>query len=177
METINFYFVDSNYVRYLQNAEASVRGRSRVPNMDYGEACKPKFTCGVVLRINDLNYYVPVTSYKRQQRDNFLIYASNGAVTSSLRFNYMFPVPDGLVTEFRISRLTDPRYKALVAQELRYCIRNEAVIRRLAERTYRRVQLGKDPGLVENSCDFSLLEGKCLAYSQLPNYEAPTLRL
>ena len=37
-------------------------------------------------------------------------------------------------------------------------------IQHLAERTYKRVILGKDLGLVINSCDFILLEEECKSY-------------
>ena len=158
MEKLNFYTVDKDYVIYLKQAEQGSRGFSRVPNMEYGVLRKPKFLCGVVLQINNTDYYVPVTSYKQQMPDNFLIKADNGQVTSSLRFNYMFPVPKTLVAERTISTEPDRAYRALLAQELRYCISNQERIQYLAERTYKRVLLGKDKGLVANSCAFLLLE-------------------
>ena len=104
---------------------------------------------------------MPVTSYKIKKPDNFLICADNGAVVSSLRFNYMFPIPAAAITRRIIDTEPDVKYKALLSQELRYCIKNQDEIRHLAERTYKRVLLGKDPGLVINSCDFKLLELKC----------------
>ena len=164
MNKLDFYCVDSEYVKYLKKAEEAKRGFSRVPNMAYGPQQKPKFLCGVVLRINDMDYYAPVTSYKQKKPDNFLIHAANGRVVASLRFNYMFPVPAGLVSQRKIDEEPDPKYRALLSQELRYCIKNQAVIQSCGERTYRRVLLGKDPGLVVNSCDFLLLERACLAY-------------
>ena len=42
--------------------------------------------------------------------------------------------------------------------------KNTETIQHLAERTYKRVLLGKDQGLVFNSCNFHLLEQKCLEY-------------
>ena len=161
MENLDFFVVNSAYVTYLQDAENAVRGFSRVPNVDYGITRKQKFLCGVVLKINELDYYVPVTSYKIKKPDNFLICADNGAVVSSLRFNYMFPVPTDAITRRIIDTEPDVKYRALLSQELRYCIKNQNEIRRLAERTYKRVLLGKNPGLVINSCDFKLLELKC----------------
>ena len=171
MENLNFYTVDLDYVTFLKTSEKSKRGFSRIPDMDYGDLRKPKFLCGIVLQINEQNYYVPVTSYKEQKPDNFLIRAADGQVVSSLRFNYMFPVPSDLVTERRIDTEPDRAYRALLAQELRYCIKNQDQIRKLAERTYKRVLLGKNPGLVANSCDFSLLEHCCATYekSQKPS--------
>jgi len=161
---LNFYNVDSNYVQYLQKVENEKRGFSRVPNMKYNDKNKQKFLCGVVLQVKNVSYYVPVTSYKQQKPDNFLIVADNGLVVSSLRFNYMFPVPDELVNIRIIDEEKDRAYRALMAQELRFCIKNQTIIQNLAERTYKRVLLGKDQGLIINSCDFLLLEEKCLEY-------------
>jgi len=165
MTKLNFYSAHTEYVLYLQRAEQEKRGFSRVPNMVYNEKYKQKFLCGIILQVNDVDYYVPVTSYKQQKPDNFLIVADNGQVVSSLRFNYMFPVPKEFVTVRIINNEQDRAYRALLAQELRYCIKNQNVIQNLAKRTYRRVLLGKDIGLVVNSCDFLLLERKCIEYA------------
>lgn len=166
MEKLNFYTVDLKYVDYLKDAEQKKRGFSRIPNMNYGIQRKPKFLCGIVLRVGKMNYYVPVSSYKQQKPDNFLIKAVNGQVIASLRFNYMFPVPDNLIAQRIIAAEPDLAYRALLSQELRYCVKNQETIQRLAERTYKRVMLGKDPGLVVNSCDFRLLEQAYTAYIQ-----------
>jgi protein AbiQ len=133
---------------------------------------KPKFLCGIVLQVNNVDYYVPVTSYKQQKPDNFLIKADNGQVVSSLRFNYMFPIPKKRTSVRSISGEPDRAYRALLAQELRYCIKNQEVIQRLAERTYKRVLLGKNQGLVANSCDFALLEQKCVEYAAIQEVSA-----
>jgi len=169
MEKLNFYTVDLEYVRYLQKAEQEKRGFSRVPNMSYSEKYKKKFLCGIVLQVNNIDYYVPLTSYKQQKPDNFLISADNGQVVSSLRFNYMFPIPKELIAVRIIADEPDQAYRALLAQELRYCIKNQSQIELLAKRTYKRVLLGKDKGLVVNSCDFLFLEQKCVEYTTKEN--------
>lgn len=166
MKKLNFYTVDLSYVDYLKDAECKRRGFTRVPNMAYGDKRKQKFLCGVVLQVGGKDYYVPVTSYTQQKPDNFLIRAANGQVTSSLRFNYMFPVPKELIAERTIANEPDRAYRALLTQELQYCIKNQETICRLAERTYKRVLLGKNPGLIQNSCDFKLLESACASYTQ-----------
>lgn len=164
MENLNFYNVDLEYVRFLKNAEQERRGFSRIPDLDYGPNRKLKFLCGIVLQINKADYYVPVTSYIQQKPDNFLIHTDNGKAVASLRFNYMFPIPNGVLTVRSISAEPDRAYRALLSQELRDCIKNQARIRHLAERTYKRVLLGKDRGLVLNSCEFLFLEQKCREY-------------
>lgn len=65
---------------------------------------------------------------------------------------------------FSVRRIDSEPDRALLSQELRYCIKNQETIQHLAKRTYKRVLLGKDQGLVANSCDFSLLEIKCAEY-------------
>ena len=167
MDKLDFYTADVKYVKYLQDAEIEKRGFSRVPNMAYSDKYKPKFLCGIVLQVNGVDYYVPVTSYKQQKPDNFIIFADNRQAVSSLRFNYMFPIPKESVAIRIITDEPDRAYRALLAQELRYCIKNQDTIQRLAERTYKRVLLGKDLGLVANSCDFLFLEQKCLEYNPL----------
>ena len=164
MKKLNFYTVDFDFIKFLQDEEIRKRGFSRVPNMEYGSGRRQKFICGVVLQINEMDYYVPVTSYRIQKRDNFLILADNGQTVSSLRFNYMFPVPKELIAVRNISEEYDRAYRSFLSQQLRYCIKNQSTIMQLAERTYKRVLLGKDIGLVVNSCDFKLLEEKCHEY-------------
>ena len=173
MEKLNFFTVDTAYVQYLKKAETEVRGFTRVPTMDYTPGQKPKFLLGVVLSVNGSDYYVPVTSFRLQKKDNFLIQVDNGTITSSLRFNYMFPVPKEMVSVRVISTEPDRAYRAFLAQELRWCIKHQRDIQRLAERTYKRVLLGKDPGLLANSCAFRFLEGKCREWIAEHSMEAP----
>jgi hypothetical protein len=117
MDKLNFYTIDLSYVNFLKKAEYDKRGFSCVPDMEYVDKRKPKFLCGIVLQVNNTDYYVPVTSYKQQKPDNFLIKADNGQVVSSLRFNYMFPIPKGLTSVRSISGEPDRAYRALLAQE------------------------------------------------------------
>lgn len=173
MDKLKFYILPNSYIEFLQKAETKARGFSRIPNLEYGKNRKQKFVCGIVLKINDTNYFAPVTSYKEKKPDNFLIFNSDGnKVTSSLRFNYMFPVPKEILTLYDFNTINDKKYKLLIEQEYRYCVDNQDDIRKLAYRTYKRVLLGKDKGLVHNSCDFLLLEEKCKEYIQT---ELPSL--
>lgn len=128
MDKLNFYTVDLQYVQFLRNMETEKQGFSHIPNMDYSNKRKPKFLCGIVLQINNMDYYVPVTSYKQQKPDNFLIKTPKGQVVSSLRFNYMFPVPAELISVRIIASEPDSAYRALLSQELRYCIKNQETV-------------------------------------------------
>lgn len=176
MKNLNFYLVDDDYVQLLKEAEIENRGFSRVPDMTYDLGRKPKFLCGIVLHVNSMEYYVPVSSFKQQNPDNFLILNEQGAPLSSLRFNYMFPVPADQLKVRIIKDEPDSSYRRLLNMELQYCKKNKERIQKTAERTYKRVLLGKNKGLVQNSCDFPLLEEKCREYQKThdPQPEKPT---
>jgi hypothetical protein len=60
MDKLNFFTVDADYVLYLQQVEHEKRGFSRVPNMAYSDKYKQKFLCGIVLQVNEVDYYVPI---------------------------------------------------------------------------------------------------------------------
>ena len=66
-----FYDVDPDYVTYLKNIEKNKRGFTRVPNVIYNN--ERKMVCGIVLEIAEYKYYVPISSYKKQQNNNILI--------------------------------------------------------------------------------------------------------
>lgn len=166
-EKLFFYIADTVYIDYLRKEEESKRGFSRVPKLNYAPNQKRKFFCGVVLNVNDFDYFVPVSSYKKQERDNFLICNTNGQVLSSLRFNYMVPISLSVLSLLDIKNEPDQLYKSLLEEEYQYCNQHKDNILRLASRTYKRVLLGKDLGLVHNSCDFKFLEEKCLEYQEI----------
>ena len=164
MEQLDFYIINESYVDYLKKAEVEKRGFTRIPSLDYGVNHNKKFLCGVVLEVGQCSYYVPVSSYKQQQENNFLIEDKNGNIVSSLRFNYMFPVPNTELSVLEINKISDRKYRNFVNIELQYCLRNERDIKSIAEKTYNNVIEGKRLGLIHNSCDFKLLEQKMLEY-------------
>ena len=153
---LNFYTVDAKYIMMLKKAETEYRGFSRVPNVQYER--RSKFVCGPLLWDEDFVYYAPVSSYRKEMPDNLVIYAKNGQAVGSLRFNYMFPVPLDVFSVKHIDNEPDMKYRTLLAQELRFCLKHETEIRTKAQDTYHRVTLGIDKHLRFNSCAFRILE-------------------
>ena len=148
---LSFYDIDKDYVKYLQKEEMNERGFTKVPNIEY-PGNLPKFTCGVVLDVHEYKYYVPVSSYKMQKPDNILINIESeryNKVKGALRFNYMFPVPDECIN-----------------LEWKFCNENEIRIRNKAKQTYSKVINKVNPSIVNNSCDFKLLERLCAEYQK-----------
>ena len=163
---ISFYYVDTDYINYLKDIEINDRGFTTVPNVEYTK--KHKFVYGVVLSINDVNYYVPISSYKKQQEDNLLIKIENHkkmTVAGSMRFNYMIPVPKACLTavDFSSSDFTEQE-KVMLRKEYKACLKMLSQIQKRAKKTYDRVLSGRNEELIKNSCRFELLEKACRDY-------------
>ena len=91
MMHLKFYEVDSEYIKYLKE-----NGDEKIPNIDYSK--HKKFFCGIVLTINNFNYFAPVSSYNKKAHTVFLIKDKDRKTKelkpiSSLRFSFMFPCP------------------------------------------------------------------------------------
>lgn len=164
---MRFYFVDNDYVKYLQSCEMSQRGFSRVPNMEYAIDQKRKFVFGSVLEINNYYYFAPVTSYNKKKSENISIPAISNPnqIISTIRFNYMFPVPKECLTPFNFSDLNDFNYYRLVLHEYSYLKSMANEVRLNALNTYDKiVNKTGSKNLLFNSCDFELLEKACDEY-------------
>ncbi len=140
------------------------RGFTTVPNMSYHR--NNKFVYGVVLSINDIDYYVPFSHYDKKQKDNLQVMIKNHGkyeVAGSLRFNYMIPVPKACLKLVDFSGFDEHR-KILLQKEYKACLGMLARIQKTAKKTYNRVIAGEDQLLVNNSCLFLKLEEACKKY-------------
>lgn len=160
MSKLHLYEVDSTYIDFLKEAD------SKIPNHDY--ASHNKLYCGIVLEINDNNYLAPLSSFNKQQATNFLIrdQSKNNKPIASLRFSFMIPVVDEVITIKDFSKETDSAYIALLSKELKYCRANKEQISKQARRIY---GYGNDPQhrLHALCCKFSVLEEKMNYYKEL----------
>ena len=113
---MDFYYVSSDFIDYLQDVERKARGFTRVPNIEYDNNQNPKFFVGVVFQINKYKYFAPMSHYKAQKPNNVLINIATdkkNPIKGSIRLNYMFPVLDKYLTRAEINRLSDEKYKRL----------------------------------------------------------------
>jgi len=168
---IAFYFVNEAYIEFLKEREIQKRGFTTVPNVTYNS--RNKFLYGAVLEINNIKYFVPVSSYTKKQQDNFLIKITDhhkDKVVGSLRFNYMIPVPDKCLKlfDFKIDEESSER-RIFIEKEYRFCKNKRSAIQKNAKKTYNRVINAVDEALIKNSCDFRLLEQAYRDYISLHN--------
>ncbi len=150
---LNFYDVDPEYAAYLRQFD------HRVPNIIYEN--NRKFVCGVILKVDGCNYFAPISSNKKEQRTCILICDTLGNILSSIKFNFMFPVPDSVLTkkDFNEIRETDRAYAGLLVKELKFC---RAFQDEIAEKALDVYRIGCNPNhyLHNFCCDFKLLKAK-----------------
>ena len=157
-----FYDVDANYIHYLQQFEP------KVPRVEYSN--NSKFVCGVVLSINDIDYYAPVSHFNKPQQTNFPI-RHKGNVISTIRFCFMFPAISEVLHEIDFAKIaiTDLPYAQLLNIEYEYCKINIDNILSKATKVY---TMGTNPEdwNYRNCCNFKLLEQHYKDYNSSVTY-------
>ena len=147
--------------------EKSTRGFTCVPNTNYNNT--KKFLLGAVMNVNGHNYYVPVSSYSKNQQDVILIKdKKTSQILGSLRFAYMLPIPAECCKKVDINTF-DSKAIVHISKELAFCRRNRDKIFKQAEKTYNRVINKVDEMIVKNSCDFKTLEKACQKFCEYHN--------
>lgn len=155
---MDFCYINEKYSNFLQKYEKEKRGITRVPNIRYVD--RDKFAFGAVMKVNGMNYYVSVSSFDKKQEANILIRVPGDEkeVKGSLRFNYMFPVPDECVEKLVIKNVKDEKYRLLLNKEYQFCIDNAEKIQKKANKIYEMVTTNRKQILTDNSCAFHILE-------------------
>jgi len=170
---MNFYVVDKEYVRYLRSFD------ERVSDIDYENRLKPYI--GIILEINELKYYVPISSYKpryeklKNDIDFFkIIDPRTNQIYSALNLNNMIPIEDNYVRLLKYDNLREYRifenekdfekFVLLLKKELHIINANEALIRKNAITLYKFKIEKPETSMAKRCCDFRLLEQKCKEY-------------
>ena len=158
---ILFYKIDKNYLDYLRKYDC------KVPEIEK-TGLNPKPYCGVILEINDIMYFVPVSSFNKKQITNFVIKdSSNNKSIASLRFSFMIPITKinfpKIFTYVDFELIEDRKYADLLEKEYRYCKENQKDIIDSAHDIYDKVVNGNE-FFCKICCDFSLLEKKAKIY-------------
>ena len=153
-----FYTIDFDYLRYMKEADC------KVPNFDYDE--HDKFFFGVVLQINDMKYFAPISSKKVDNATSMPIKEmrhNRSEQIASIRLCFMLPVPDDVLEEVDISwlRLTKgSNYADFVAKEYSYCKNNFDRITRRAQIVYN-FGTHSEHKYYQYCCNFHALEDAC----------------
>lgn len=162
MDNIKFYEVNPEYIDYLGKY-----AKHLFQNKKEGQTNERKYI-GVVLSINNVNYFAPLSSFKekhkRMQETLDFIKIKRYAV---INLNNMFPIPEGEYKYVDINKERNPRYKDLLLSEYRYIKAIQEKIRKNAFTLYNhKLQNGNKTSLAKRCNDFVLLEKVCDEYGK-----------
>lgn len=153
---LKFYDIDEEYIQFLKKFDR------QVPDVKYDS--NNKFVCGVVLNINGIKYYAPVSRKTDKQQTNMQIF-DNEIPISTIRFSFMLPAFDEVLTykDFKEIARKDPSYAALLHAEHSYCSSHEQAIMNKALSVYK-IGCNKNHRLNYTCCDFRKLEEHYMEY-------------
>ena len=153
---MRFYDIDENYVKYLRTID------NQVPNIHYSS--NNKFVCGVVLEINNVKYYAPVSHTTKKYQTSMLIYDGKRPI-SSIRFSFMLPATDKVLVpkDFKQIAKANQNYANLLLAEFEYCLKHTKDIKKKARSVYN-IGCNKSHRLNYTCCDFQKLESEYMKY-------------
>ena len=171
------YSVSDRYISFL---------KARCPNVYSNKELQRVHTrkyVGIVLKIEDFCYYIPMSSPKESDYQvagkdkvikksivpiiRIVVKNSRGIkeLKGTLRISHMIPVPETELELYDMEHETDLAYKDLVQNEIIFIRRNKTKIENNAKLIYKQKKEGDtSAGYVESALDYKLLEEYCLEY-------------
>ena len=169
---LNLYSVSDKYINYLRQFDDKI-----YDNKEEIRTHERKYL-GVVLTVNEFNYYIPMSSPKnsdyidinkkiirKDTKTIIRIYEGN-RLYGTLRISNMIPVPITELEPYMLSNETDSKYKELILGELRYINSNSNKIIKYAKTVYNQKTKNVDIGYIKNTVDFKLLEKKLKEWNE-----------
>ena len=155
-DALKLYTIDADYVKYLSQIN---------PHLYKDDKQRRRKYIGIVLQIKELQYFVPLTSFKKKHKalSDSLDFMKIGNI-AAININMMFPVPRGLYHVVDIDSEKDSFYKSLLVKESRYIKTNAELITNNARVLYAKVTKNPESKLAKKSNSFKLLEEVCQEY-------------
>lgn len=170
---LNLYSVSDKYINYLRQFDDKI-----YDNKEEIRTHERKYL-GVVLTVNEFNYYIPMSSPKKSDyldidkrtigkdtKTIIRIYEGNRLYGTLRISNMILPVPITELEPYIVSNETDAKYKELILGELRYINNNSNKIIKYAKTVYNQKIKNIDIGYIKNTVDFKLLEEKLKEWNE-----------
>ncbi|MBQ9142695.1 MAG: type III toxin-antitoxin system ToxN/AbiQ family toxin [Lachnospiraceae bacterium] len=173
MKKLELYEVSEKYISYLRTFD------NYVLSSKDGNRTHTRKYLGVVLQINDYNYYVPLSSPKHTDyqlingkpkirksvipiiRITSLSSSGEEELKGTLKFSNMIPVPNSELTIYDVENELDKKYKALIQKELLFIRKNrERIIKNAITIYNQKTQKLPNITYLDNTVNFILLEQK-----------------
>ena len=154
MESLRIYRVSDKYISFLHSRDYRVQ---------YNK-CASRPYIGVVLRVGEFKYFVPMESPKPNHANikagAHILKMDKGRL-GILGFNNMIPVREDVLISFSIDDEPDADYALLLRKQISFCNRSKTDILSKASRTYYEVVNDENKFLKKICCDFRKLEKAC----------------
>jgi len=169
---MHWHVADKDYVNYLRSFEPLIE------EITYKNRLKPYI--GVVLSINNFNYYIPISSAKpkhkkmKNSRDFLKLIDDTQELIAVLNINNMIPIPLEYISRLDYSKIELYRlfanniereqYIDLLRKELKIINSMSNKIQKNAEYLYEHKVNYLNDSLSNRCCNFILLEDKAIEY-------------
>lgn len=172
---LNLYSISDKYIKYLRQFDDKI-----YDNKEEIRTHDRKYL-GVVLTINDFNYYIPMSSPKKSDYLDFdkkiirsdtktiIRMHESGRLYGTLRISNMIPVPITELKPYIIADEVDLKYREVILGELRYINNNSSRIVKYANTVYNQKIKNMDIGYINNTVNFKLLEEKLREWNKEKN--------
>lgn len=163
---LNLYSVSDKYIKYLRQFDNKI-----YDNKEEIRTYERKYL-GVVLTVNEFNYYIPMSSPKksdyldcdkkiiRNDTKTIMRIKNGNRLYGTLRISNMIPVPITELEPYILSNETDLKYREIILGELKYINKNSSKIVKNAKIVYSQKFKNLEIGYIKNTVDFKLLEEK-----------------
>lgn len=169
---LKWYVADKEYVKYLRKFD------KKVENIDYNTKLKPYI--GILITINEFNYYVPISSakekhYKIKEGMDFIKIVQNDKIIGVLNLNNMIPILDNNVKVLKYKDIEEYRefindkekklYISFLSFELDLINDKMEKIKKNAMKLYNEKINNPESNVSKRCCNFKLLEEKSKLYN------------
>ena len=157
---LELYKADLDYCNYLYNYD------NKVPMLFNNKENRPFI--GVVLCVNGLNFFAPLTSPKEKhalmENQKDFIKIDDGKL-GGINLNNMIPIPTRYLQEIYLEDIEDIRYAKMMYMQIKWINQNKLRIENKARNLYFLItQKLAEEKLLNRCCNFKLLESKCYEY-------------
>ena len=170
---LKWYIANKDYVNYLKDFD------SKVENINYDKKLKPYI--GILITINEFDYYVPISSvkekhYKIKEGMDFIKIKQDDKIIGVLNLNNMIPISGDNVKELKYKDIEQYRdfsrdkekslYISFLNFELVLINNKIEKIKKNAMKLYIEKTNNPKSNLSKRCCDFKLLEEKSKLYKK-----------
>ena len=157
---LNLYSVSDKYIKYLRQFD------ERIYDNKEDIRTQTRKYLGIVLTVNDFNYYIPMSSPKksdyidyekkiiRKDTKTIIRIYNSDRLYGTLRISNMIPVPITELEPYVISNERNKKYKEVILGELRYINNNSEKIMKNAEIVYKQKLKNEEIGYIKNTVNY-----------------------